>query len=215
MSLDVYLMRIVEVIVLMIGWYTFRNLPHSFKIIVYYISFSVIAALLLRLFVFIFENNYIFFHFYTPLELIIITVVILLIVNSKNFKMVAVFILIPYLIFWFISKFTIESLNQIDNVTSTVANTIIFLLAVYGILKITLSSFGSIWHDPKIITLFGILLYFGGNIFVMALSNLIFSKGNNDAILLWKIHNVLHICLDVAFAYSFYLYEWKPDKVNV
>lgn len=214
MSLDVYLLRITEVIVLMIGWYTFRNLPHSFKIIVYYISFSVIAALLLRLFVFIFENNYIFFHFYTPLELIIITIAILLIVDSKNFKMVAVFILIPYLIFWFVSKFTFESLDQIDNVTSTVANTIIFFLAVYGILKITLSSFGSIWHDPKIITLFGILLYFGGNLFVMALSNLIFSKGNDDAILLWKIHNTLHICLDVAFAYSFYLYEWKPDKVN-
>ncbi len=214
MSLDVYLVRITEVIVLMIGWYTFRNLPYSFKIVVYYISFSVIAGLLSRLFGFIFENNYKFFHFYTPLELIIITIAILLIIESKKFKMAAVFILIPYLIFWFISKFTFESLNQIDNVTSTIANTIIFFLAVYGILKITLSSFGSVWHDPKIITLFGILLYFGGNLFVFALSNLIFSRGNDDAILLWTLHSVLHICLDVAFAYSFYLYEWKQDKVN-
>ena len=159
-------------------------------------------------------NNYILFHFYTPLELIIITIAILLIIESKKFKMVAIFILTPYFIFWFISKLTFELLNQIDNVTSTIANTIIFFLAVYGILKITLSSFGSIWYDPKIITLFGILIYFGGNLFVMALSNLIFSQGNNDAIILWKIHNVLHICLDVTFAYSFYLYEWKPDKVN-
>lgn len=213
MSADVYLVQIVEIIVLMIGWYTFRNLPYSFKILVYYISLSVVTGLLSRIIALVFNKNYIFFHFYTPLELIIVTIAILLIIESKKFKMVAIFILTPYFIFWFISKFTIESLNQMDNVTSTVANTIIFLLAVYGILKITLSSFGSVWHDPKIITLFGILLYFGGNVFVIALSNLIFSKGNNDAILLWKIHNTLHICLDVAFAYSFYLYEWKPDKV--
>lgn len=214
MSTDVYLMQIVEIIALMIGWYTFRNLPYPFKIIVYYISFSVITGLLARIIALIMDNNYIFFHFYTPLELIIITIAILLIIDSKNFKMVAVFILIPYLGFWVISKFTFESLNQIDNVAMTVANTIIFFLAVYGILKITLSSFGSIWIDPKIITLLGILLYFGGSLFVFALSNMIFSRGNNDAILLWKIHNTLHICLDVAFAYSFYLYEWKPDKVN-
>lgn len=214
MSLDVYLLKIVEVIALMIGWYTFRNLPHYFKIIVYYISFSVVVGLISRYFVFILGNNYAIYHFYTPLEFIIINIAIMLIIESKKFKRVAIFILIPYLIFWFVSKFTFESLNQIDNVTSTIANTIIFFLAVYGILKITLSSFGSIWHDPKIITLFGILIYFGGNLFVMALSNLIFSRGNNDAILLWKIHNALHICLDVAFAYSFYLYEWKPDKVN-
>ncbi len=214
MNLEVYLTKIVEVIALMIGWYTFRNLPHPIKLIVYYISFSVVTNILAEWFALLFGNNYILFHFYTPLELIIITITILLIIESKKLKMVSIFILIPYLSFWAISKFTFESLNQVDNVTSTIASTIILFLAVYGILKITLSSFGSIWHDPKIITLFGILIYFGGNLFVMALSNLIFSRGHDDAIILWKIHNVLYICLDVAFAYSFYLYEWKPDKVN-
>ncbi len=208
-------MKIAEVGTLMIGCYALRNLPKPFKLIVYYIGFSVIIGILSLLIANIYGNNHILFHFYTPLELIAITIIILLVVNSKNFKSVTSIILIPYLIFWFISKFTFESLNQIDNVTSTVANTIIFLLAVYGILKITLSSFGSVWKDPKIITLFGILLYFGGNLFVFALSNLIFSRGNDDAILLWTMHSVLHICLDIAFAYSFYLYEWKPDKVNV
>lgn len=214
MNLEVHLLKIVEVIALMIGWYTLRNLPKSYKVLVYYISFSVMAGLLSKFFIQIFGNNYTLYHFYTPLEFIILTITIMLIIESRNFKIVAIVILTPYLVFWFISKFTFESLNQIDNVTSTVANTIIFLLAVYGILKITLSSFGSIWHDPKIITLFGILLYFGGNLFVYALSNIIFSLGNDHAKLLWKIHNTLHICLDVAFAYSFYLYEWKPDKVN-
>ncbi len=214
MNLEVYLARIVEIIALMIGWYTFRNLPYPIKLIVYYISFSVVISILAKWIALIFGNNYILFHFYTPLEIIIITIAILLIIESKKFKMAAIFILTPYFIFWLISKLTFESLNQMDNVTSTIANTIIFFLAVYGILKITLSSFGSVWHDPKIITLFGILLYFGGNLFVFALSNLIFSRGNDDAIQLWTIHSVLHICLDVAFAYSFYLFEWKQDKVN-
>lgn len=214
MSLVTYIMRFVEIIVLMIGWYTFRNLPKPFQIFVYYISFSAISALTSRLCGFLFGNNYAFFHFYVPLELFIIIVGILLAINIKSYKRVAIFILIPYLTFWAISKFTFESFDQLGNVTMSVANTIIFLLAVYGILKITLSSFGSIWQDPKIITLIGILLYFGGNVFVFALSNLIFFQGNEDAISLWKIHNTLHICLDIAFAYSFYLYEWKPDKIN-
>lgn len=210
----VFVLRAVEIIVLMIGWYTYRNLPNSFKIIVYYISFSAIAALVSKLFSGLFGNNYIFFHFYTPLELIIMIITIMLIIESKIFKSVAIFILIPYLIFWVISKFTFESLNQIDNVTSAVTNTIILIFAVYGILKISLSSFGSILYDPRLISLFGILLYFGGSLVVFTLSNLIFLKGNNDAILLWKIHNIVNISMNITFAYSFYLYEWKPDKIN-
>ena len=161
MNIHVYLMNIVEVITLMVGCYTLRSLSITFKLIVYYIGFSVITGIIALIIANIYGSNHIVYHFYTPLEFVIITIAILLIIDSKKFKTVTFFILIPYLIFWFISKITFESLYQIDNVTSTVANTIIFLLAVYGILKITLSSFGSIWQDPKIITLIGILLYFG------------------------------------------------------
>jgi len=207
MNYMIYLMKIIEIIALLVGWYTFRHLPRTYKIIVMYISISTIAGLLAITLAIEYGNNYILFHFYTPIELIIITLFILTIINTKTIKFVSGFVLVFYLIIWTVSKFTFESFNQIDNITGSLSNAIIFILATYAIFKVKYFSNKSILKNPYVITLVGIMLYFGGNLFVYALYNNFNIYQSALGMQIWKIHNVLHIFLDISFIYSFYLFE--------
>ncbi len=207
MNYMVYLMHIIEIIALSVGWYTYRHLPPAFKIIVLYISISTIVGMLLNAFAIEFGNNYILFHFYTPIELIIITLFILIIINTKTINFVSGFVLILYLIIWTASKFTFESFDQIDNITGSLSNAMIFILVTYAIFKVENPSNTTIFKNPYVITLVGIMLYYGGNLFVYALFNNFNIYQSVLGKQIWVIHNVLHSFLDISFIYSFYLFE--------
>lgn len=213
MNIEVYLSKIVEAVTLMIGWYYYRNLSKPFKIFVIYISISVLTGFLERFLVSAIGSNLILYHFYNPIEFILITIGILLLLNFDNLKIRAI-IIIPYLIFWLFAKLTFESFDLVPNKSVAVANSIIFLLAVFGSLKISLSSFGSIFRDPRITMLIGVLTYFGGSIIIFTLSNLIFSEGDLQAKLLWKIHNGLYIGFNLLIIYSFNLSDKKTSKAE-
>lgn len=215
MNLEVYISQIVEVVTLMLGWYYFQKLSKPYKIIVIYVSFSVITVQIGRMFSSILGTNYLFYHLYTPMEFIIVLLGILYFLNIRKTITIVFTTTISYLLIWIYLKFTIEPFNQIDNISVAIANSIIFIFAVYGSLKIALSSFGSIFHDSRIIMLSGILVYFGGSIIIFALSNLIFLEGEIQAKYLWKIHNVLHIMFNLLIMYSFYLFNQKNRIINV
>ena len=203
----IYIMYIIEIIALSVGWYTYRHLPRPFRIVVIYISISTIIGMLARTLAIEYGNNYIAFHFYTPIELIIITLFIITIINTKTIKFVSGFVLVLYLIIWIVSKFTFESFNQIDNITGSLSNAIILVLATYAIFKTEYSSNNTILKNPYVITLVGIILYYGGNLFVYALFNNFNTYQSVLGEQIWIIHNVLHGFLDISFIYSFYLFE--------
>lgn len=216
MNVEVHIMKIVEVVALMLGWYAFHTLPKNFRIFVYYLSLSVISGFIAGFFIDLYGSNYILYHFYSPIEFIVIVIGIFSITNQNSKKKrQAYYIIIPYIIFWLYAQLTFESLIKIGNVSIAVANSIVFLIAVYGSLKISLSSFGSIFNDPRITILIGVLFYFGGSVIIFALSNIIFLGGDFNAKLLWKIHNGLHICFDLFMIYSFYLLIKKSPEFNV
>ncbi len=207
-------MKIVEVVTLMVGWYYYKNLPKPFKLFVLYVSFSVISGIIELLLIGSKGSNHILYHFYSPIEFCFIIIGILLLINIKNLKNKVLLIIIPYLIFWIYAKLTLEPLNQMANVSIAVANTIVFIVAVFGSLRIALSSFGSIFRDPRITMIIGILIYFGGSIIIFALSNLIFYEGEIPAKSLWKIHNGLHILFNFIMIYSFYLVDLQSKLAD-
>ena len=214
MNLSVYLMKSVEVVTLMVGWYYFRNLSKSYKLFVIYVSFSVLVGLLERYLIVILGSNHILYHFYSPIEFCFIIIGILLLINIDSLKTKALLIITPYLIFWIYAKLTLEPLNQMANVSIAVANTIVFIVAVFGSLRIALTSFGSIFRDPRITLIIGILIYFGGSIIIFALSNLIFHEGEIPAKSLWKIHNGMHILFNFIMIYSFYLVDLQSKLAD-
>lgn len=211
--MDYMILKIVEAITLLIGYYSLKILPKPFKILVIYISVSFFTNYLMDIVASIYTNNYFVLHIYTPIELVFLLIIIFRLGKYKKIKQLTLLI-IPFMVFWVVAKFTFESFFQIDNITGAVASGIIFISATYTILKVSLEGIGPIFKDPILIILLGILLYYGGILFVFAMSNTVFAQGDNQAFSIWRIHNVLHIIFNFACIYSFQIIEKNQRRSN-
>lgn len=203
MIINIFFMKIIEVLTLMYGCYSLRNLQFPFKLLVYYIGFSTIVGTIACTVSNIYHNNLIVIQLYTPLEFVFIVAIIVQL--SKWNKSTTHQISLIYLLIWFLLFKWLGVSDNLDEIPSTLANTIIFILSTIVLLKINLDSNKSFLNNPEMITLLGFMIYFGCNVFVFIMANAIFKEGNSNGILLWSIHNILHIILNLSFVYSFYL----------
>ena len=206
-TLNIYITQIVEVLALAIGFYTLRNLPYKFKLLLVYISISTFTNLTMYTLSDLFRNNYFLIHFYTIIEFILIIIIVFSFINGKHKQIIRLIIILLFLLFSILIKLTFEPISMMDNYSSSLANSIIVLLASYVLLMHVIDTSNKLSLDPVMIILCGILIYFGGSLFIQALSNLIFIQEHEVASLLWGIHNVLHIIFDIICIYVFLLVE--------
>lgn len=216
--LSIYIAQIIEIGTLAVGFYTFRNLPKIFKFFLAYICVSTFTNLMMYIIPNFFSSNYVLIHIYTPIEFIMIMFFIFHFIKITYTGLVKWFIIILYLIFWTIAKMTIEPLNMMDNYSSSLASGIIVLFTTYVFLKRALITNSSLIKDPVILIFQGTLIYFGGNLFVMALSNLIFLEDVKTISLLWTIHSILHIVFNLICIYAFLFIDregWVDNLENI
>lgn len=206
-TLSIYIAQIIEIGTLAVGFYTFRNLPKIFKFFVAYICVSTFTNLTMYVIPKLFSNNYVLLHIYTPIEFVMILVFIFHYIKISYKGLIKGLIIIVYLAIWVIIKQTIEPFNIMDNYSSSLAYGLIVLITTYIFLRRIFTTNSSIVKDPASIIFQGLLIYFGGSLFVIALSNLIFLEDVNTINLLWTIHCILHIIFNLICIYAFLLID--------
>lgn len=206
-TIAIYIAQIIEVCTLAIGFYTFKALPKSFKILLVLVSVSTLFDLTMYTITDLIGSNYFLIHFYTPIDFLLIILFLFHFINKKSNHSFALIIIFAYLVFWLIAKITFEPLNIMDNYSSSIAKGIVVLVATYAFLMRAISSNRSLPKDPVSYAMIGILIYYGGSLIVVALSNLIFAQDLQTANILWEIHTILHIIFDFSLITAFLLIE--------
>lgn len=206
-TITIYIAQIIEVCTLAIGFYTFKTLPKSFKILVVLISVSTLFDLTMYTITDLVGQNYFLLHFHTPIDFLLIILFLFHFISKKYSNLLNWIIISGYLIFWLIAKFTFEPLVIVDNYSSSIARGIVVLVATYAFLMRAISSNRSLSKDPVFYAMIGILIYYGGSLFVEASSNLIFAQDLETANILWKIHTILHILFDISCVIAFLMIE--------
>jgi len=203
MMISVFIMHILEVLTLMYGCYLLRDLQRPFRILIYYIGFSVITGIISTLSANIYHNNFLVFQIYTPLEFVFVITIAVQLSKLKNSEILQ--IILVYLLIWILLFKWQGVQTKLDDISSSLASILIFFTCTIGLLKINITSEKSLFENSDMIVLLAFMIYFGGNLFVFLMTNIIFEMGNSHALMLWPIHNILHIILNIGFLYSFYL----------
>ncbi len=201
LTLSIYFAQLIEVATLAVGFYVYKALPDKFKVLVLLVSISTFFDLTLGTLSRIFGSNHVFLQFFTPVSYIFIIIFLFYGIKNNSARLIKWFLFTGYLIFVIIAKLTFESFMTIDNYSSSVANSIIVIVTTYFLL--TNSSIKNSEYKPNIIAMIGILVYYGGGLFIFALSNVILSPNNLMLNNIWIIHSILHIIFDISLIIAF------------
>lgn len=140
------------------------------------------------------EFNVWIFHIYTLLEFIILTILLYRWQVNRLIKKVIGFYIPFYIIIWALSKYFIESLNQIDGFTSTLGSALLMSAVMITFYQIITHEEHISLRDCRFLVMLGILIYNGGNLFIFGVSNII------DV---WPIHSIFNIISNIVYTFAF------------
>jgi len=123
------------------------------------------------------------FHIYTIIEFILLSVYFYQLTQRDFFKKIIQIIVAIFLGIVILNKMFLEPIDKIDNYTLTVESILLLI-------------------DYRFLITIGLMIYFGGNLFVFALSN----EFN-----IWIIHNILILLLWTIFTLVFI---WQRYQVK-
>lgn len=191
-------MKILGVISLLIsflpflyGLVYFSKLEKELKIFVYFLAIICLFGTLEFLLVYFKHSNSIIYHFYTFIEYYFIAYLYYRLFKRESFKTLIIILSIVFLILGIVSKFLMESLNQLDNVTMTFESVFILIITSMYIVKYLVSNLYVNYRDFRFSLTIVFMIYFGGSLIIFVLSN-VFPSG-------WYFHGILNILKYISF----------------
>ncbi len=112
-----------------------------------------------------------------------------------------------YIIFWFVSKFTIEPFSSQAQYTHTLSSGILSVAAVHVLVTMIKSEESIIYYDYRFWATVAILLYFSASAILFGSLNALGRLKAIDAFTVWRYQWMLSIITNLIFAGSFL---WKP-----
>ncbi len=134
------------------------------------------------------------FHIYTLVEFTLLILLFTRWQTNQLIKKVMTVNLPLFVIVWILSKSYIESWTQLDNFTASIES--VFLIGASTITLYQLNSDSKIlsFKDYRFLISTGVLIYFGSNLFIFGMSNLM------DV---WPIHSAINILCNILYAITF------------
>ncbi len=173
----------------------YKYFSKSLKTITYLLWISFIFNILdIMIVYFLKKSSLPMFHIYTIIEFIFLSYYFYFLTERKYFKKIILFLIPVFLGIVILIKMFFEPITKIDSYTLTIE--CIFLLIFSSIYLTEYLSENLIikLSDYRFLLTIGFMIYYGGNLFVFALSN------EFDV---WLIHNVLIILLWSIYTITF------------
>ncbi|GAB5417596.1 MAG: hypothetical protein Crog4KO_25810 [Crocinitomicaceae bacterium] len=180
-----------------VGIFLFSKVPSSIKLVIYYVWVTTVLDAIVFYLGLNSINNLYLFHVHTYIEFSFILVLFGNLIQSK--RKVHVLNLAGGL-FLTISIFLLafhQDFSQFNSVQRHIEGFFVTLIILFFLAQ---QSMGvkRLTNTPINVLSWALLLYFGGNLFVFALGDVILTTGGGE---MWVIHGILNIILNVVFAY--------------
>ncbi len=185
---------VVSLVPVIIGISSYKLLTRELKILIGFLMISFSVAMVNTYIAFTGKNNMMVFHIYTLVEY---TFLIIIFSYWQKIKVVKTGLLISIPLFtliWIIAKLFLEDPLRFDNFTSSLECAILVSVSAYTLFSMVGANLDSLFQEPRFWVSTSVLIYFSGNLIAFAISSII---------VIWTIHNVLHIIADLCYAGGF------------
>jgi len=199
MNLDIfdYLSISSEAIAGVLGLFIYRFLKRESRLIVVMLCIGTITSFIGAITGLRGINNLFLFHFFTLFEHIITITIIRGWVQVRKIRKALQFIMISFVIFWIISKFTFENIKAYDNYTASLNSTILIIACGYYLSRIFLDQDIPITKLPEFWFALGIFIYHSGVFVLFGTSNLVyFWDWHNRVVLLSRIILIIGLVVE-------------------
>jgi hypothetical protein len=179
----IYLLIFIPLVVLI---FNYKYLTKSLKIILYLLAigflFNSIEIILASFKI----RNVPLFHLYTVIEFVLISLYFYFLTKRDFFKKIIRIFLVIFFVVVVLNKIFLETIDKLDNYTLTIESIFLLILSSIYLTEYLSDNLIVKIRDYKFLLAIGFMIYFGGNLFVFALSN------EFD---IWLVHNILLLLL--------------------
>ncbi len=192
-----------QLLVCFVGSFYYKSFPKQLKNFAVLIFFSTGNMIFMALLAMYNIPNLGFSHISTLIELNLLCIAFYYWIDNTKIKKSILIILILYIIFWIVSKFTFESFKLIGSWTTGTA--IIIKITLSIILFIELIKGDSIkWtKDARLWIASGVIISSTGSLFLVVLFNIMLQISYVHLKLVWQVNWVLIIIANVLYIRGF------------
>lgn len=180
---------------LIIGLVKYRKLDKNLKVIFYLVTVGSIINGMMIYYGLIYMTNVWLSHIYTVVEFYLIVLFFYLLFEKTVFKRIMIFLMFVFTIVVIINKIYLESFDKIDNYTLTISAILLLVSSSMYLVEFLANNLIINFRDYRFIITVSLMIYFGGNLFIFALSN--------DVSGIWIMHNIISTLLYLVYALIF------------
>lgn len=175
----------------LLGVVHFSKLEKELKFFVYFLAVICLFGISEFLMSHFNRSNSIIYHLYTFIEYYFVSYLYYRLFSRQSFKTLVIILSIVFFISGIVSKFLMESLNRLDNVTMTFESVFILIITSMYVVEYLMSNLYVNYRDFRFSLTIVFMMYFGGSLIIFVLSN-VFPSG-------WYLHNILNILKYISF----------------
>lgn len=185
-----------QVIIIPLGVliFNYKYLTKSLKMILLLLAIGFLFNLIEIILASFQIRNVPLFHLYTFIEFLLISLYFYYLTQRDFFKRIIIIFLVIFLILGVINKIFFETIDKLDNYTLTIESIFLLILSSIYLTEYLTENLIVQFRDYRFLLAIGFMIYFGGNLFVFALSN------EFD---IWLVHNILLLLLWSIYTFSF------------
>lgn len=182
------------IIPLIVGLINFKYLSKSLKYILVLVFIGTISNLLSIALVLLNKKSVFHLHIYTLIEFLLISCFYYHISTKDFFKKMIKLIVGIFILTMVLNKIFLEQFDRIDNYTLIVESILVLIMASLYLTSFFEENLIIDFADYRFLLTVGYMIYFGGNLFIFALSN---------EYKVWLIHNLFSLLLKVNYTFVF------------
>lgn len=178
-----------------VGLIKYNRLDKNLRIIFYLVATGFIFNLLMIYFGIVYRDNVWLGHIYTIFEFFFIIYFFYKLFERDLFKKIILILMFVFVIISALNKVYLESFDKIDNYTLTISAILLLIASSMFLVDYLSKNLIVNIRDYKFLITVGFMVYFGGNLFIFALSNEVSN--------IWIAHNLIHLFLTILFTLVF------------
>ncbi len=182
-----------------IGLVKYYKLDKNLRIIFYLVTVGSIMNGMMIYYGLIYKTNVWLGHIYTVIEFFLIVLFFYLLFEKTLFKRIMIVLMVVFTIVVVINKIYLESFDKIDNYTLTISAILLLVSSSMYLVEFLANNLIVNFRDYRFIITVSLMIYFGGNLFIFALSN--------DVSGIWIMHNIISTLLYLVYALIFIWYR--------
>ena len=173
------------------------------KILLYYLIIALATDIFLIWFVSGYQLNMGLVHGYYLIEYVFIISVITVWQESHRMKRFFQALMLLYILFWIIAKFTFEPLSGLYSITASTSQVLLTLSAGYTLFIVIGNRVQPLTKDYRFWVLLSFVIYYAGTLLIIALRGILLHYSIGILFLVTSLDWSLKILFNIFFAIGF------------